>query len=62
MSALNSKPKRLSKKQLKMAKLYGCTALGHSLALQMVGWQWKALTSHVRILGTDRSLLRDIKS
>jgi hypothetical protein len=61
MSPQTLKPKSLSKKQLKMAKLYGCTALGHSLALRTAGLQWKDLTSRVLILGTHKYLLKDTK-
>jgi hypothetical protein len=61
MSPQTLKPKSLSKKQLKMAKLYGCTALGHSLALRTAGLLWKDLTSRVLILGTHKYLLKDTK-
>jgi hypothetical protein len=58
MSPQILKPKSLSKKQLKMAKLYGCTALGHSLALRTAGLQWRALTTLYHTAGTDRFGLR----
>ena len=49
------KTKRLSKKQLKMAKLYGCTALGHSLALEKVGLAWRGLIIQNPISGMQMS-------
>jgi hypothetical protein len=53
MSPRISRQRKLSKRQLKMAKLYGCTALGHSLALRMTGYVWRDLISLRPISGME---------